>query len=47
MSHVSASSLPDRGLSIGEMLADIVTRDGSLARRCRIDRHTGQMRDVE
>jgi hypothetical protein len=29
------------------MLADIVTRDGSLVRRCRIDRHTGQMRDVE
>ena len=47
MSHVSASSPPDRGLSNGEMLADIVTRDGSLVRRFMIDRHTGQMRDVE
>ena len=47
MSHGSAGSSPDRGLPVGETLADIVTRDGSLARRCRIDRHTGQMRDVE
>ncbi len=29
------------------ILADIVTKDGSLVRRFRIDRHTGQMRDVE
>ena len=47
MSHVSAGSPPDRRLAIGEMLADIVTRDGSLVRRFVIDRHTGQMRDVE
>ncbi len=47
MSQVSASSPADRGLSIGEMRAEIVTRDGSLVRRFRIDRHTGQMRDVE
>ncbi len=47
MSHVSDNSPPDRGLSSGEMLADIVTRDGSLVRRFRIDRHTGQMRAVE
>ena len=47
MSHVSDSSPPDRRLSIGEMLAGIVTRDGSLVRRFSIGRHTGQMRDVE
>ena len=47
MSHVSAGSPPDRGLSSGEMRADIVTRDGSLVRRFRIYRHTSQMRDVE
>ena len=29
------------------VIADIVTKDGSLVRRFRIDRHTGQMRDVE
>ena len=47
MSHVSADSPPDRGISSGEILGDIVTRDGSLGRRFSIDRHTGQMRNVE
>ena len=47
MSHVSAGSPPDRGLSSGEMLADIVTKDGPLVRRFEVDRHTGRMRDVE
>ncbi len=30
-----------------KIVADITTADGSLVQRLEVDRHTGQMRDIE